>query len=46
MALDSRDATSVRHLKTEIRETIGWLKAGEKSFDFCNNPGDAVYDTL
>lgn len=30
----------------EILETIGWLKAAEKSFEFWNNPDDAVYDTL
>lgn len=30
----------------DIRETIGWLKAAEKRFDFWNNPADAVYDTL
>ena len=30
----------------EIRETLGWLKAAEKSFEFWNNPADAVYDTL
>ena len=30
----------------DIRETIGWLKAAEQSFDFWNNPDDAVYDTL
>ncbi len=30
----------------EIRETGGWLKAAEKSFDFWNNPDDAVYDAL
>ena len=30
----------------DIRETFGWLKAAEKSFDFWNNPADAVYDTL
>ena len=30
----------------DIRETIGWLKAAEKSFDFWNNLADAVYDTL
>lgn len=29
-----------------IRETLGWLKASEKSFEFWNNPSDAVYDTL
>ena len=29
----------------DIRETVGWLKAAEKSFDFWNNPADAVYDT-
>ena len=28
-----------------IRETLGWLKAAEKSFEFWNNPADAVYDT-
>ena len=30
----------------EIRETLGWLKAAEKSFEFWNNSADAVYDTL
>jgi hypothetical protein len=30
----------------EIRETLRWLKAAEKSFEFWNNPPDAVYDTL
>jgi predicted DNA-binding antitoxin AbrB/MazE fold protein len=30
----------------DIRETLGWLKAAEKSFEFWNNPADAVYDTL
>ena len=30
----------------DIRETVGWLRAAESSFDFWNNPGDAVYDTL
>ena len=30
----------------EIRETLGWLKAAEQSFEFWNNPADAVYDTL
>jgi len=30
----------------ELREAIGWLKAAEKSFDFWNNPADAVYDSL
>lgn len=30
----------------EIRETLGWLKAAEKSFAFWNNDADAVYDTL
>jgi predicted DNA-binding antitoxin AbrB/MazE fold protein len=30
----------------EIREMLGWLKAAEKSFEFWNNPADAVYDTL
>ena len=30
----------------DIRETFGWLKAAEKSFEFWNNPADAVYDTL
>ena len=29
-----------------LRETFGWLKAAEKSFEFWNNPADAVYDTL
>ena len=30
----------------DIRKTFGWLKAAEKSFEFWNNPADAVYDTL
>ena len=30
----------------DMRETLGWLKASEKSFDFWNNAEDAVYDTL
>jgi len=30
----------------DIRETLSWLKTAEKSFDFWNNPADAVYDTL
>ena len=30
----------------DIRETLGWLKASEQSFDFWNNPADAAYDTL
>jgi hypothetical protein len=30
----------------DIRETLGWLKAAEKSFEFWDNPADAVYDTL
>ena len=38
-------AFSVEALR-DIRETLGWLKTAEKSFDFWNNPGDAVYDTL
>ena len=28
----------------DIRETLGWLKAAEKSFDFWNTAADAVYD--
>jgi len=30
----------------DLREMFGWLKAAEKSFDFWNNPADAVYDKL
>ena len=30
----------------DIRETVGWLKAAERSFDFWDNPADAAYDTL
>jgi hypothetical protein len=30
----------------DIRETLGWLKAAEKSFEFWNNSADAVYDNL
>jgi predicted DNA-binding antitoxin AbrB/MazE fold protein len=28
----------------DMRETLGWLKVAEKSFDFWNNQEDAVYD--
>ena len=28
----------------DIRETLGWLKAAEKSFAFWNNAADAMYD--
>lgn len=27
-------------------ETLGWLKAAEKSFEFWDNADDAVYDRL
>lgn len=27
-------------------EDLQWLKASEKSFEFWDNPEDAVYDTL
>ena len=30
----------------DFLETVGWLKAAEKSFEFWNDPADAVYDTL
>ena len=30
----------------DFLETLGWLKAAETSFDFWDNPADAVYDTL
>lgn len=30
----------------DLRESMGWLKAAEKSFGFWNNEEDAVYDTL
>lgn len=29
-----------------IHETLGWLKAAEKSFQFWNHSGDAVYDEM
>ena len=28
------------------RETLGWLKLAEQSFEFWNDPADAVYDSL
>jgi len=31
---------------SEIRETLGSLKAAEKSFEFSNNYADDVYDDL
>ena len=30
----------------DLRETFGWLKAAETSFDFWNNENDAVSDSL
>ena len=30
----------------DFLETLGWLKAAEKSFAFWDNPVDAVYDTI
>ncbi len=30
----------------ELRETLGWLKAAEKSFEFWNNDADAAFDSL
>jgi hypothetical protein len=30
----------------DVRDLAAWLKAAEKSFDFWNNPADAVYDRL
>ncbi len=33
------------HLKIKP-EDIGWLKAGERAFEFWDNPEDAVYDQL
>jgi hypothetical protein len=30
----------------DLLETLGWLKAAEKGFEFWDNPADAVYDTL
>ena len=29
-----------------LKELLGWLQAAEKSFEFWNNPEDAVYDSL
>ncbi len=30
----------------DFLETLGWLKAAEKSFDFWDNAADGVYDKL
>lgn len=30
----------------EIRETLAWLEAVEKSFEFWNSPADTIFDTL
>ena len=38
-------ACSAEELR-DFLETLGCLKAAEKSFEFWNNPADAVYDTL
>jgi predicted DNA-binding antitoxin AbrB/MazE fold protein len=29
-----------------LAEDLQWLKASEKSFEFWDNPEDAIYDTL
>jgi predicted DNA-binding antitoxin AbrB/MazE fold protein len=29
-----------------LSETLQWLKAAEKSFEFWDNPEDAIYDGL
>jgi hypothetical protein len=29
----------------DIRQTVGWLKAAQQSFEWRNTPADAVYDT-
>ena len=29
-----------------LTEDLQWLKASEKSFEFWDNPEDAIYDTL
>ena len=29
-----------------LSEDLQWLKASEKSFEFWDNPEDAIYDTL
>jgi len=33
------------HLKIQ-RDDVGWLKATEPTFEFGNNPEDAIYDQL
>jgi hypothetical protein len=33
------------HLKIKA-EDIGWLRASESSFEFWDNPEDAIYDQL
>ena len=38
-------AFSEDELRTFL-ETLGWLKAAEKSLEFWDNPDDAVYDRL
>ncbi len=30
----------------DLTESMSWLKAAEKSFEFWNNKDDAVYDNL
>lgn len=30
----------------DIRETLEWLKVAEKSFEFWNDPADAIYDEI
>lgn len=30
----------------DMRETLGWLKSAETSFEFWDNASDAIYDTL
>lgn len=39
----------VQHLPSRLKislDDVGWLKLAERTFDFWDNPDDAIYDQL
>ena len=53
LAIKSLDKSAQQQLLTDLPklleidfESLGWLKVAEPSFEFWDNPEDAVYDNL
>ncbi|MEK7249475.1 MAG: hypothetical protein AAB209_03530 [Bacteroidota bacterium] len=53
LAIKSLDKSAQQQLLTDLPklleidfESLGWLKVAEPSFEFWDNPKDAVYDNL